>query len=93
MIRSFEDGKLEQLTPFMRESHFTRRQLAELTWLVTNQNIVDFFATVPPERWMRVRYENLVREPESCVRDICEFLSVPFAEEMLDPYRNFELSA
>jgi acyl carrier protein len=90
MIRSFEDGKLEQLTPFMRESHFTRRQLAELTWLVTNQNIVAFFATVPPGRWMRVRYENLVREPESSVRDICEFLSVPFAEEMLDPYRDLD---
>src|SRR4029077_10389354 len=64
MIRSFEDGKLDQLTPFMRESRFTRRQLAELTWLVTNQNIADFFATLPPERWLRVRYEALGREPQ-----------------------------
>ena len=88
MIRSFEDCKLEQLTPFMRESHFTRRQLAELTWLVTNENIANFFATLPPERWLRVRYEDLVREPRPSLQRICDFLGAPFAPDMLDPYRD-----
>ena len=88
MIRSFEDCKLEQLTPFMRESHFTRRQLAELTWLATNENIANFFATLPPERWLRVRYEDLVREPRPSLQRICDFLGAPFAPDMLDPYRD-----
>ena len=88
MIRSFEDGKLEQLTPFMRESRFTRRQLAELVWLVTNENIANFFATLPPERWLRVRYEDLVHEPRPSSQRICDFLGVPFAPEMLDPYKD-----
>ena len=88
MIRSFEDGKLEQLTPFMRESHFTRRQLAELTWLVTNENIANFLGALPEERYLRVRYENLVREPEALLRRICDFLGIPFASDMLDPYKD-----
>ncbi len=87
MIRSFEDAKIEQLIPFMRESDFSRRQLAELTWLVANENVANFFAAVPPERWLRVRYEDLVQQPEPSLRRICDFLGVPFAAEMLDPYR------
>jgi acyl carrier protein len=90
MIRSFEDGKLDQLTPFMRESHFTRRQLAELTWLVTNENIASFLAILPQERCLRIGYENLVREPEPLLRRICDFLGVPFAWDMLDPYKDLD---
>jgi LPS sulfotransferase NodH/acyl carrier protein len=90
MIRSFEDGKLDQLTPFMRESHFTRRQLAELTWLVTNENIASFLATLPQERYLRIGYENLVHEPEPLLRRICDFLGVPFASDMLDPYKDLD---
>ncbi len=90
MIRSFEDAKIEQLIPFMRESHFTRRQLAELTWYVTNQNIARLFADVPSQRWLRVRFEDLVHEPRGAVSKLCEFLGVPFAGEMLDPYKDSE---
>jgi len=90
MIRSFEDAKIEQLIPFMRESHFTRRQLAELTWYVTNQNIARLLADVPSNRWLRVRFEDLVRDPRGSVTQLCEFLGVPFAEEMLDPYKDSE---
>jgi Sulfotransferase family len=90
MIRSFEDGKLDQLTPFMRESHFTRRQLAELTWLVANENIASFLDTLPRERYLRIRYENLVREPEPLLRQICDFLGIPFTWDMLDPYKDLD---
>ena len=88
MIRSFEDAKIEQLIPFMRESNFSRRQLAELTWLVANENVANFFAAVPPERCLLVRYEDLVQQPESSLRRICDFLGVPFTGEMLDPYKD-----
>jgi acyl carrier protein len=88
MIRSFEDARIEQLIPFMRESNFSRRQLAELTWLVANENVANFFAALPPERCLLVRYEDLVREPESPVRRICDFLGVPFIREMLAPYKD-----
>ena len=90
MIRSFEDAKIEKLIPFMRESHFTRRQLGELTWLVTNQNIARFLATLPPERWKRVRFEDLVHDPAATASGLCDFLGVPFVDAMLDPYQDSE---
>ena len=91
MIRSFEDAKIEQLIPFMRESKFSRRQLAELTWLVANENVSNFFAALTPERCLLVRYEDLVQQPESSLRRICDFLGVPFTGEMLDPYKDQDM--
>jgi acyl carrier protein len=88
MIRSFEDAKIERFIPFMRESNFSRRQLAELTWLVANENVAKFFAAVPPERCLLVRYEDLVRQPEFSLKRICDFLGVPFTGEMLDLYKD-----
>jgi hypothetical protein len=75
----------------MRKSNFSRRQLAELTWLVANENVSNFFAAVPPERCLLVRYEDLVRQPESSLRRICDFLGVPFTGEMLDPYKDQDM--
>ena len=88
MMRSFEDAKFEQLVPFMRDSGISRRRLAELTWLISNKNIAAFEATVPSERFLRIRYEDLVQKPEPTVRLICDFLKVPFADEMLNPYND-----
>ena len=87
MIRSFEDAKMEQLIPFMRESHFTRRQLAELTWLLTNQNIAQFFSGLPGHRRLLMRFEDLVRDPRASATRLCKFLGLSLAEEMLDPYQ------
>jgi hypothetical protein len=40
-------------------------------------------AAIGPDRYMEVRYEDLVSEPEMEVRRVCSFLSLPFAPEML----------
>lgn len=86
MIKSFQDGKMDQYVPFMRESHFSRRQLAELTWLATNSNISDFLTTIPANRQLRLNYDTLVAQPGEQVARLCEFLQVPFLESMLQPY-------
>jgi hypothetical protein len=35
-------------------------------------------------RYHELRYEDLVREPEPALRELCEVIGVPFAREMLD---------
>ncbi|HYH45866.1 MAG TPA: condensation domain-containing protein, partial [Thermoanaerobaculia bacterium] len=86
MIHSFEEAKLEQV--FFRYPHsFGRRELAELVWLVSQRNIERFFAGVGEERKHRVRFEELVREPERVLRGICEFLGVEYHPDMADPYK------
>ncbi len=74
MIRSFEDAKIDLLMPFMRESGLSRRQLAELTWLISHENASNFLRAIPAERQMLVRFEDMVQESEATGRALCKFL-------------------
>jgi thioesterase domain-containing protein len=85
-IRSFDEAKMDQI--FFRRPHpFSRRQLAELVWTVSHENIRAFLAGVPGERFRTVRFEELVREPDRVLAGICEFLDLEFHPEMAEPYR------
>ena len=87
MIRSFEEARLEQV--FFRHQHnFSQRQLAELVWLVSQENILEFLATVPTERQYQVHFEELVKEPETVLRGVCEFLGLEYESEMAAPYQS-----
>jgi amino acid adenylation domain-containing protein len=87
MIRSFEDAKLEQVF-FRHPQPFGRRELAELIWVVSQQNILDFLSGVPAHRQHRVRFEDLVHRPRPVLEGICRFLELDFEREMVQPYRN-----
>jgi amino acid adenylation domain-containing protein len=87
MIRSFEDAKLEQV--FFRYRHdYARRELAELIWDVSQQNILKFLADVPPARRYALKFEELVENPRAALEGLCAFLGVEFHAEMLQPYRD-----
>src|SRR5690606_37684103 len=62
MIRSFEEAKLDQV--FFRYKHpFSVRELAELIWLISHQNILEFLRSIPNERQYCVKFEDLVNQP------------------------------
>ncbi len=85
MIGSFEEAKLDQI--FLRQAHgFSRRELAELIWLVSHRNVEEFLATIPAERQVRVRFEDLVRDPERTLRGLCARLGIDFDPAMVRPY-------
>ncbi|MDW8318895.1 MAG: amino acid adenylation domain-containing protein, partial [Anaerolineae bacterium] len=84
-IHSFTEARLDQL--FFRYEHpFTLRELGEMVWLVSHQNILDFLAQVPAHRQHRVWFEELVNSPEPVMRGVCDFLGVPYDPAMLEPY-------
>lgn len=41
-------------------------------------------AILGPNRYLAIRYEDLILEPESTLRRVCDFLGVPFSSAMLD---------
>ena len=85
MIASFEKAKLEQV--FFRPPHgFASRQLAELIWTVSQENIRRFLAGVPAERQYRLRFESLVSAPREELTRLSAFLGLDFDPAMLDPY-------
>src|SRR6185436_4497808 len=87
MIRSFEEAKLDHIF-FRREHTFTRRELAELIWLISEQNIVDFLRGIPAERRHLVHFEELVAEPERVLRGVCAFLGLDYHPDMAEPYKD-----
>ncbi len=89
MIRSFEEAKLDQV--FFRAEHdFSRRELAELIWLVSHRNILAFFEGIPAERKHAVVFEELLAEPERVLRGVCSFLGLDYQPEMAAPYQASE---
>ncbi|MDB9529237.1 alpha/beta fold hydrolase [Oscillatoria sp. CS-180] len=65
-------------------------RLAERVWTISNQTILNFLATIDPTRHHFIRYENLVTRPETVMKRLCKFLSIPFRSAVLDPYEQRE---
>lgn len=55
-------------------------------WRYANENIKNFLATVPHDRWMKLRYEDLVADPRAVMEKVTATLGVPFDEAVLNPY-------
>ncbi|WP_341936703.1 sulfotransferase family protein [Marinimicrobium sp. C2-29] len=45
-------------------------------------------AMLPPDRYLELRFEDLVREPEENLRKICSLLKIDFQNEMVSSYSN-----
>jgi len=58
----------------------------ELWWLIGHSNIVGFLSEVPAARQHRVRFEDLVVDPQGVLRGLCDRLGLRFHDEMLWPH-------
>jgi amino acid adenylation domain-containing protein/FkbH-like protein/non-ribosomal peptide synthase protein (TIGR01720 family)/FkbM family methyltransferase len=84
-MRSYEEARVEQTFPYQHP--FNRRQLAELVWLISHENILEFLQQVPQERQYQIKFEDIVSQPQTSVEDLCKFLGVEFHPDMLQPYK------
>ncbi|MDP2139739.1 MAG: AMP-binding protein [Gammaproteobacteria bacterium] len=94
MIRSFEEAKLDQLwfprlvgsdSYSLEAFPFERRQLAEMIWLSLHRNILEFLQDVPAHRQCRLRFEDVVAQPQAAMQSLCSALGIPYEPDMLDP--------
>ena len=88
MIRSYEKGRFILESPYRGRHDFSARALAELTWLISHRNILEFLADVPAERQRRIRFEDLVSNPQPLMAMTGEFLGVGFDPGMVKPYED-----
>ena len=87
MVHSSEEIRLNLVSPF-RHHVSSAAELAEMLWLISHQNILNFLSSVPAQRHYRVQFEELVRNPEVVMRGLCGFLNLTFDLEMLRPHEN-----
>jgi thioesterase domain-containing protein len=87
MQASFVKARLQVFfRPFLRAPHrFLPHEFAELVWTLSQQTILDFLKTVPQERQLRVRFEDLVRDPRGAMEQAATFLGLAFDPAMLEP--------
>lgn len=88
MIRSYEKGRFLLESPYRGRHDFSARQLAELTWLISHQNIAEFLRGIPAERQHRVRFEDLTSSPRVEMEALAGFLGVAYDPAMAQPYEN-----
>lgn len=91
-IYSFIEAKLDGV--FFRYEHpFSQRELAELVWMISHQNILDFLVGIPDDRQMRITFEEMVQIPAEAMERVCEFLNIPFDTGMLKPYEGDRMTS
>lgn len=64
----------------------------QVHWYDTNARIVRFLDTVPPERWIHVRGEDVLENPEGTLPGICKWLGISDAPEAIDEMKHPERS-
>ncbi len=86
-IRSMEQARIDLMVS-MAEEGFSVKQKGELMWLISHINILEFLKNVPSSRQHRVKYEDLVHNPQTTVSQLCKFIGVDFHADMLQPYQD-----
>jgi hypothetical protein len=89
MVRSFEDYHMDQVL-FLKDQPFSTRQLGELVWTSSQQNILDFLHLIPPARQFRMSFEELTKRPADVMRLMCDQFAIPFHPDLLQPYKDKE---
>jgi acyl transferase domain-containing protein/acyl-CoA synthetase (AMP-forming)/AMP-acid ligase II/pimeloyl-ACP methyl ester carboxylesterase len=84
VIESFARMRMDKLVSSGNNNPY---RLAESIWATSNQNTLDFFKNVDPERHHLVYYEELVSNPEGVMIKVCEFLGIDFDRALLQPYQ------
>ena len=94
MIRSYVDYKmyLTYSTRYKVEMEFpySPTQIGELVWLISHRNILQTLATVPAQRQHRICFESLVKQPDTTMQGLCEFLGLDYCADMAHPYEKRE---
>lgn len=57
-----------------------------IKWLTNNQNILNFFDSLPRYQKHSLKYESLITDTEQELKNICRFLEIDFNKEMLNYY-------
>ncbi len=89
MINSFKEIRLDLLNPadIRNNIKYSPEQLAELLWVRSHRNINSFFENIPTDRVFKLKFEDLLANPEESCQSICQFIGVEYDGEMLFPYK------
>ncbi|MEM1121732.1 MAG: beta-ketoacyl synthase N-terminal-like domain-containing protein, partial [Bacteroidota bacterium] len=89
MVNSFEKYHMEQVL-YLKPHNYTSKELGELVWLKSHQNILNLLENVPQNRRFSLRYEDLVQQPKIVLEKLCQQIGLDFHDQLLTPYKNIQ---
>ncbi|MEZ4885256.1 MAG: amino acid adenylation domain-containing protein [Chitinophagales bacterium] len=89
MIQSFAKMRMNQVAYLLPHS-YNAREIGELTWTHSHQNIYRFLKNIPANRQYRLHFEQLAQNPEQHLQAMCEQIGLQFHKNMANPYQNIE---
>jgi pimeloyl-ACP methyl ester carboxylesterase len=84
MMESFTRMRMHHIVP--QTTALDPWEAAERTWQASERNVRDFFAWLSERQRFRIRYEDLVTAPGPTLRNLCDWLDLPYDPQMLDAY-------
>ncbi|MDJ0724562.1 MAG: alpha/beta fold hydrolase [Prochloraceae cyanobacterium] len=83
VIESFARMRMDKLLGVEETNPY---ELAESVWAKSNQNIIEFLENIESDRHCQINYEDLVTQPETVMKSVCQFLDLPYSNSLIDPY-------
>ncbi|MEL7158428.1 MAG: amino acid adenylation domain-containing protein, partial [Actinomycetota bacterium] len=87
MVHSFVDYHMDQVL-FLDPHGLSAPELAEAVWVESHRTILDFLSTVPADRQLRLRFEDLVDRPRASMEQLTSAVGLDFDDGLVDPYRD-----
>ncbi len=81
-INIVRDGR-DVVSSYLRTGLYSNIKDACNRWNISIQNAEWLKKKVGPKKLLEIKYENLVNETESVVQTTCNFLRIPFIEDMI----------
>ena len=88
-VKSFENYHMDQVL-YLNEHDFGARDLGEMVWTQSHANVLTFLQGVPQERQFRLRYEDLVANPEPSMQTLCERFGLEYHPALVNPYGDID---
>lgn len=88
MMDSFLKVRLDQQfsSSLFEEANPDPFVIAETIWSTANRNVSQFLANIDPSRQFLMRYEDMVRDPIPMMRNLAEFMGIPYDSRLVNPY-------
>ena len=87
MIQSFQSSSIAEKL-YLFDHPFNTRELGELLWIISHQNITEFLNSVPTHRKFQVRLEDLMTRPQEIVKALCRTFNMEDRVNMTPPIQN-----
>ena len=88
-VHIIRDGR-DVVSSYLKAGIYQKAEDAAKRWLSSIRLAQRFARQVGEDRYLEIRYEQLVKDPETSVKKVCRFIDLEYRDEMLRFYENIE---